>query len=159
MKRCLLVVLVLVACSSTSTPLAQRCDITLQAPEPAAGVPGTLVTVRGSPLTADYDTALYLGGLPVPLESLDRSSCEADQADGSAGCDECRAAADCLACGDCDDCDQVCATTCVESFTFTVPEAPAGATTLWILNAHGQSNTVPFEVQAAPVAGDTADSG
>lgn len=139
----------LAGCQGALTYLAVKCDITTTSVDPSAAYVGDQVRVSATPLTSSFDTAVYVGGDRALLVDLVRENCEV--------CDECKSDNDCNECGDCDDCDAACADTCDEYVLFEVPAREPGPTVVQIYNAHGESQTIEFEVLAAPDTG--GDSG
>lgn len=133
-------------CTTSTSYIADRCDIGLGALSPAEAAPGASVVVTAGPLTRSWDTTVLLGGVSAQVVDLERSGCDS--------CDLCRNQADCNACDDCDDCDALCAVECVESLTFVVPELPAGSYSLQLVNGHGSSAGLSFTV-LAPLPADT----
>lgn len=127
------------ACAEADTTFLQ-CDLAFTAPTVGAA-PGTEVQLVGGPLTEPYDTILRVSGVDAVVQDVERDC---------AACDECRAEAGCVSCGACTkSCDETCATECVETLTFVVPEVEAGPTAIVVLNSWGVSPAVPFEVLAA----------
>lgn len=149
----MLLLTALIACADETVADVASCDVMIETVTPAAATPGTLVTLTGTPLTTHYDSALYVGGVRADVSAVDRATCST--------CDECRVEQSCNACEDCDACDVVCRVDCVESLTFTVPDAPVGDQALLLYNAHGSSNTLIFGVEPVVDTGDTGtgDSG
>ncbi len=148
----------LAGCTTTTSTLAERCTIEVEAVEPAAAEPGDHVVLRARPLTTSFDTAIYLDGARAAVLDLSRDGCDA--------CDTCRSENGCNVCGDCDACDAECRADCSETVTFAVPDMAAGETELRIYNSHGTGGPVPFTVEGGPAdtggtdsgAGDTASS-
>lgn len=139
-------------CATTTTYLADRCDVTLAEISPAEAAPGAEIKVSAGPLTRSWDTSVLVGGVSAVIADLEREGCDS--------CDVCRAQADCNACDDCDDCDALCALECDEALTFIVPELPAGLHALQLINGHGSSAGLSFTVlpSATPDTG-TPDTG
>lgn len=126
------------------------CDVTLVSASPSSALPGELVTLTANPLTEDYDTAILVGGVRAEIGDVLREGCE--------GCDDCRETNECSACfADCDACDAQCASECVETAAFVVPELDAGPTVIELFNTHGGSERIAFEVLGASDTG--ADTG
>ncbi|MEC7946503.1 MAG: hypothetical protein VX265_02980 [Myxococcota bacterium] len=128
----------LFACSTTEVVTLGTCDVALFAPDVDAARPGDPVTLGGTPLTTDWDTVVYVGGVEAEVTALDRVGCET--------CDACRVESLCTECGDCDDCDRVCAEQCDEFLTFLVPEVAPGIVDVWLINRHGRSDALPLTV-------------
>jgi hypothetical protein len=143
----------LVACNDDSVADVASCDVVLTSLEPAADRVGSDITLTGSPFTAHYDSALFVGGIRAEVSAVDRTSCDA--------CDQCRVDEACNECEDCDACDVACRVDCVETLSFKVPDAPSGEQILLLYNAHGSSNTLLFTVLETPDTGETlpSDSG
>lgn len=138
--------LVLMACSETTTSLASSCEIVLEEPAPAEATPGTLVTVAGGPMTTVTDTAVRVGGVDAVVELVDRVDCD--------DCDSCREDSGCSACGDCDACGAVCAP-CLETVAFLVPDLPAGPAAVTLYNAHGGAYPTTLTVLPADTTSAT----
>lgn len=139
-------------CATTTTYLADRCDVSLAELSPAEAAPGAAVKVSAGPLTRSWDTSVLVGGVSAVITDLERDGCDS--------CDLCRAQADCNACDDCDDCDALCALECDEALTFIVPELPAGVHALQLINGHGSSAGLSFTVlPGASLDTGTPDSG
>jgi hypothetical protein len=137
------------ACATTTTYLADRCDVSAAEFVPAEGAPGTAVKVAAGPLTRSWDTTVLVGGVSAVITDLEREGCDS--------CDLCRAQSDCNACDDCDDCDALCALECAEAITFVVPELPAGVHAVQLINGHGSSAGLHFTV--LPGGSSPADTG
>ena len=140
----------LMACSTTTTYVADRCDVNLLSLSPVEAAPGATVTLQGGPLTRDWDTIVLVGGQSADIEGVDREGCTE--------CDSCRSAASCNACDDCDDCDAQCAALCVETVRFVVPALAPGAASVRVLNGHGGSDVAELLVLEAPVDSGGADT-
>ena len=154
MRRPLLLVLALAfaGCSTDTTVLSPRCDLTLGSPSPDPVARGQVVTLPASPLTSSWDTAVYVGGARATVLEVVREDCDA--------CDECRETAECTACGDCDACDLECDQRCVETIQFQVPDQLSGGDwPLWVYNLHGTGGPISLEVSAPVDTGTGDDSG
>ena len=142
------------ACTTTSSSLSLTCDLSTPVLAPAAAAPGETVVATTGPLTESWDTTVSVGSVAASGVVVARQECDA--------CDECVSAAECNVCLECDDCIADCAT-CVETVTFTVPDAALGATTVTITNLHAASAPVAFVVvepgSDTGDTGDTADTG
>lgn len=134
----------LIGCETTESFAPSPCDVSLEALEPKQALAGQQVSATGGPFTSAYDTAVYVGSARATLTGLTRDGCDA--------CDDCLLDQDCTGCDDCDACDPLCSE-CLESVAFVVPATQAGETVVRLLNRHGESNALPFEVLASP--GDT----
>jgi hypothetical protein len=134
---------------------------------PAEGPPGAEIVVTGTPLTELRDTRIQVGGVQATALTLTRTGCDT--------CDDCRDDAGCAPCGLCagvgldpgvqDTCfgDPIAdppvpssCDSCVETFTFRVPDLPPGPAPVIVFNATGQSPTLTFVVTAAPPGGSGA---
>jgi len=140
----------LTGCSQTTYTANELCDVLLTTATPTAASPGDTVILAATPLTTDYDTALFVGGVRAQITSVDRS-------DDCDICDACREEYECLTCGDCDDCDAQCDAECVETVTFVVPEVAPGETIVQIYNAFGGSQPLSLEILEA--GSSTDDTG
>lgn len=143
----------LTGCTQTTFTNTELCDVLLATAEPAAASPGDTVTLTATPLTTDYDTALFVGGVRAQVTAVDRTGCDE--------CDACIETYECLTCGDCDDCDAQCDAECVETVTFIVPEVAPGDAVVQIYNAFGGSQPLSLEIlEAGSSTDDTgADTG
>lgn len=139
------------ACSTTTTALADRCDLSASALSPTEAAPGATIAMTAGPLTRTWDTTVLVGGVNASVVELVREGCDT--------CDSCRTQNDCNACDDCDDCDALCATSCVESVRFVVPELPAGVHSLQLINGHGSSAGLQLTVLAPPADTGAPDTG
>lgn len=128
-------------CSTTAVVTLGTCDVGLFAPSAESVRPGEPLTLGGTPLTTDWDTRVYVGGVEAEITALDRVGCKT--------CDTCRTESLCTECGDCDDCDRLCAEQCDESLTVLVPDLAPGPADIWIINRHGRSETLVVTVLAA----------
>ncbi|MEZ4316519.1 MAG: hypothetical protein R3F61_03415 [Myxococcota bacterium] len=139
--------LLILGCTPIQTGSYQVCDLTLS-PEPAAAFPGETVVVTGGPLSAAFDLHVTVAGIAADVQSIERTECDA--------CDQCLLDNDCLACGTCLPCTQTCST-CVETTTLVVPDAPPGDTRLSMVNVFG-TGVAPFRVRGLHTGstGDTA---
>jgi hypothetical protein len=138
---------------STEVPIEVfRCDVAIAELSASSGLPGEPVAITGTPFTTSWDTAVYVGGTRAAVDDVSRYSCDECDTCVDDHVEDCPA----LRCADCDACDFLC-NACVEVATFVVPDVTAGATTVRVLNSHGESNSMPFVVVAKPV--DTGDSG
>lgn len=152
--RALLTALVLAPATSCSTDLATlslRCDVVLTDASPSSALPGSEVVLTGHPFTSVWDSAVYVGDLRAQLTDLSREDCD--------DCDECREEQDCTACSDCDACDAACGADCVETATFTVPDAPAGPALVRLYSSHGASAPITLTVEAPPAETATGETG
>jgi hypothetical protein len=140
----------LLGCSTTSTQLAQNCDVRLLEIDPANVGIGDTVTASGHPMTSVWDTAVFVGDDRASLIDVNRLDCEA--------CDECREAESCDACSDCAPCLIECTETCVEQVVFVVPDTSEGVSSVSMYNGHGQSNLLPITIAQSADTG-TPDSG
>jgi hypothetical protein len=131
----------LAGCTTTPVVTLGTCDVGLFAPSAEEVRPGEPLTLGGTPLTTDWDTLVYVGGIEAEITSLERVGCET--------CDTCRTESLCTACGDCDVCDRLCAEQCDETLTVLVPELEPGPADVWIINRHGRSETLVVTVLAA----------
>jgi hypothetical protein len=136
-------------CDTATSSLSRSCEVRLEAPSPAEGLPGAEVTVGASPLTTLQDSRLFVGGLEATLLSLDREGCDA--------CDACILEADCNPCEDCDSCDALCDAECTESLRFEVPALGPGAVKISLYNLFGSSDGRDFTVLEETVPEDTGD--
>lgn len=140
----------LFGCSTTSTQLAQNCDVRLLELDPSEASIGDTVTATGRPMTSVWDTAVFVGSDRASLVDVNRLDCEA--------CDECREAENCDACSDCAPCLTECTETCVEQVSFVVPNISESSSTVSMYNGHGQSNLLPISLVSTTDTG-TPDSG
>jgi len=142
----------LLSCATAPIIEAPACEVILASLDPTAGVPGDEITLIATPLTADYDTSIYVGGVRAGGIAVDRDGCE--------GCDACRSDNACTGCADCDACDLECETDCLEVARFALPALEPGPTTVQIFNGYGGSNALDIEILGASDTGDTGpDSG
>ncbi len=150
----MLTALLILGCTTSTSTEVQICEVDLVAVTPEALLPGDEAVLTATPLTTDYDTALYLSGVRAQVTAVDRSGCEE--------CDTCREDAECLVCQDCDTCDALCASDCLETVRFVVPELPPGPATVQLYNTYGGSDPLTVEILGAPIdtsGSDTAGSG
>jgi hypothetical protein len=131
-------------CTTATQITFEVCDLTLQ-PDPARGLPGDLVVIRGGPMSIGPDTTALVDGTVAEVVSVDREGCDF--------CDACQAEAECLACEPCIVCETLCEA-CVQSTTVRLPDVGPGLTSLALVNAFG-SGSVPFRM----LGGDTGDTG
>jgi len=143
--------LMMMGCAQSTVSTIDLCDVTLVSAEPAAAAPGDVVVITGSPLTTDYDTALYVGGARAQVTAVDRDECSE--------CDTCREEAECLVCGDCDECDAICESDCVETVSFVVPAVAEGDAVVQLYNTYGGSGALTLEILGTSDTGDTGDTG
>jgi hypothetical protein len=141
----------LFSCSTTTTQLAQNCDVFLYELDTEMASVGDTVSALGHPMTSVWDTAVYVGDVRASLIDVTRDGCET--------CDECREQAGCDACSECASCAEECTDTCVEHVQFVVPEISAGESNVSMYNGHGQSNGLPLHVGDPSVDTGTDDSG
>lgn len=140
----MILLLALGGCATFNAPSFSVCELRLDA-EPAEGVPGDEVTLRGGPQSWAADTAIRVGGVAGDVLSVERD-------DSCLVCDACRVAAECLACGACPDCAELCEP-CVETLAVRIPSAPAGATRIDVVNRFGSGSA------AFRILGDPEDTG
>ena len=144
-------------CSTPTEIFALRCDVTVDDISPQPATVGASVTLTGTPFTSTYDSAVYVGGERATVTDVARTNCT--------NCDSCRIQNGCTECQDCDACDAICASECVETVTFDVPELPAGDYGVQLFNAHGQSPVLDLTIQSTGFEGtdtgssDTGDTG
>ncbi len=148
--RRLALLLFTVGCASESSSTWNPCDVTLTGVEPPAGPAGSEAAVSGSPFTDAWDTAIYVGSVRATIVGVERMDCDPWE--------ECVAVTGCNPCADCDACDPD-RSACRESATFVVPDMAPGATSLHLFNRHGESNALPFTVEAPPDDSGGSDSG
>ena len=139
------------ACSTTSVELAEDCDVQLRAISPESAPSGTEVVARVRPVTAVWDTAVYMGSHRALVTAVDRTNCTE--------CDSCRTSEGCTVCEDCDACDAQCDRDCIETVSFeTTGETGSHAVSLF--NGYGQSNALPFFIESiANDSGTLTDTG
>ena len=137
-----LVALMGTACATSPVVTLGTCDVGVFSPSAEEVRPGDPFTVGGTPLTTDWDTLVYMGGVQAELTDLSRVGCET--------CDTCRTDSLCTACSECDTCDRLCAEQCDETVTVLVPDLPPGPVDVWLVNRHGRSDTVTVTVLAPP---------
>jgi len=135
------------ACSTTSVVTLGTCDVGLFALSADGVRPGEPLTLDGTPLTTDWDTIVYIGGVQAELTALDRVGCET--------CDTCRAEALCTECGECDTCDRLCHEQCSETLTVLVPDLDPGPTEVWLINRHGRSDSLSVTILLPDEPADT----
>jgi len=135
------------ACETTPVVTLGTCDVGLSSPSAESLRPGEPLTIDAAPLTTDWDTVVYIGGVQAELTTLDRVGCET--------CDTCRTEALCTECGDCDTCDRLCEEQCDESLTVLVPDLAPGPADVWLINRHGRSDSLSVIVLPPDVAADT----
>lgn len=133
--------LLLPACTTTAVVTLGTCDVALFTPSAEELRPGEPLTLGGTPLTTDWDTVVYVGGVEAEVTALERVGCQT--------CDTCRTESLCTECGDCDDCDRLCAEQCDETLTVLVPDVEPGPADVWIINRHGRSETLQITVLGA----------
>lgn len=138
------------SCATSSETIALRCDVAVESLSPTTAAVGDTVVMTGGPFTAAYDSAVYVDGARADVTEVDRSTC--------VECDICRDTYECTACGDCDVCDRLCADTCTETVSFTVPDVAAGDAQVQLFNAHGQTPRTPIVVES-PLSTDSSDTG
>ena len=150
MRICALSVLLLsfVGCvlptssSSTTTTLGEcSLDATLSLAEAHVG---DQVAIGGGPFTGPDDTIVRVGGVQATLVDVDRSGCEL--------CDACVTGDATCRCGTCAACDAACAD-CSEAVSFYVPEVPAGANSVVLINRYGATTALSIDV--LPTVADT----
>jgi hypothetical protein len=139
------------SCTTTSVVTLGTCDVALFAPSLTEVRPGEPLTMGATPLTTDWDTVVYVGGIQAEVTALSRVGCTT--------CDTCRSESLCTECGDCDNCDRLCVEQCDESLTVLVPDVAPGLSEVWIINRHGRSETLEVTILAAGEEGDTGESG
>jgi hypothetical protein len=140
------------ACGAGVPDIYEQCDL-LGDLAPAEASAGAEVQFTGGPQSDVYDTSVSVDGASAEVVAIDRIDCDA--------CDSCREDFECLACGTCVDCVEACAP-CVETLTFRIPaDAPAGPTSIAMLNRYGGTPALPFTVIGAEDSADTgiADTG
>ena len=147
----MLSLLLLLGCTQSTVSITELCDVALDSIEPAKAAPGDAAVITATPLTTDYDTALFVGGVRAQVTAVDREECEE--------CDACREEAACSECGDCDECDVICESDCVETVSFIVPQVAEGAATVQLYNAFGGSSALTLAILASSDTGDTGDTG
>jgi len=157
----------LAGCGLSTLDQHETCDLEVELSTLTAE-PGDELVLTGGPQTAAYDTRVEVGGLPATVLDVDRNS-------SCGSCETCRAEAECLVCGTClgttleevdriacfgdpfEGTEGVCGE-CEESVRFVVPDLPAGATTVVVLNGNGSSPPLPLEIVAADAPTDTVDT-
>ena len=143
----MLSLLMLLGCAQSTATVTELCDVTLTSIAPIEAAPGDAAVITGTPLTTDYDTALFVGGVRAQVTAVDRESCEE--------CDACREEYVCDECNDCDECDAICDSDCVETVSFTVPQVAEGDATVQLYNAFGGSSALNLAILPTSDAGDT----
>lgn len=141
----------LLSCTTSSTPLAARCDVEIQQPSPAVASPGQAVSLSARPLTSTWDTAVFVGDQRASGVEVSREGCTS--------CDSCRELVECSACGDCDTCDALCEEECQETILFEVPDLADGSWELRVYNAYGNGGPTLLEVQSGGTDTGTGDTG
>ena len=126
------------SCATDTKWLSARCQIDISEVAPTAALPGESVQLTATPLSKQWDTAIYVGSARALVLDVTRDGCDE--------CDTCREDEGCTECSDCDACDALCATTCFETAPFEVPDTSAGQTSLRLFNNHGESRPVDFVV-------------
>ena len=147
----LLFALIPTGCATDILPVGDRCEVAITAINPAEAEAGGAVSVTAGPLTAHYDTSLWVGGERALVTELVRTGCEA--------CDTCRSAESCSACDDCDACDSVCTGTCVESVEAILPDLPAGPATAVLFNSYGASRPAALTITEPATDTGSTDTG
>ncbi|MCB9678866.1 MAG: hypothetical protein H6737_27440 [Alphaproteobacteria bacterium] len=137
----------LFSCDLAAIGTYEVCDLDLS-PAPAAADPGDTVVITGGPLSAQHDLLVTIAGLRAEVLDMQREGC--------GECDTCLAENGCLACGTCLPCTETCST-CVETTTIVVPDAPQGDTRLTMVNVFGTGVTA-FRVGGLHT-GATGDTG
>jgi hypothetical protein len=147
----MLLLLTLFACEETSEIESLQCSLELKELTPAPLIAESTAVARLSPVTETWDSLVHLNGQPVPVVQTERAGCQE--------CDECRIEYGCTVCQDCDSCDRLCADTCEETITFTVPALTLGMHQLQFTNAYGQTPVIDVEVDhlALDTASDTGE--
>ncbi len=140
----------LFGCSTTTTQLAQNCDVRLLELAPDEADVGTTVTASGHPMTSVWDTAVFVGDDRASLVEVTRQDCDA--------CDECREVESCDPCSDCAPCISECTETCTEQVVFVIPDTTNGKSSVSMYNGHGQSNLLPITI-TQPADTGSIDSG
>ena len=146
-----LLILGLISCSSTPVTLAQNCDVRMSSLEPLSVSPGDTVRATGGPMTAVWDTAVYLDTVRAEVVSLERTGCDE--------CDSCKQENSCSECSDCDACDAICIEQCEESIEFIAPEMSVESAKVSFYNGHGQSNAIDLHFGTQTDTGEASDSG
>jgi hypothetical protein len=144
-----LAAMLLPACTTSDVVTLGTCDVALFTPSAEQVRPGEPLTLGGTPLTTDWDTVVYVGGVEAEVTAVSRVGCKT--------CDTCRTESLCTECGDCDDCDRLCAEQCDETLTVLVPDVDPGIADVWIINRHGRSETLQVTVLSADT--DSASGG
>lgn len=148
--RIFLILMCLAGCEEASTPLTERCDISLSALSPSSAVPGASVIATVDPVSSSWDTVVQVGNAEADVEAVARTDCEE--------CDACRVEQTCTDCETCSACDDECRDRCLETVQFTVPDVSEGDHAVSVLNKHGHSNSLVFTVLQSTNTSD-ADSG
>lgn len=155
----------LAACETTETIDGERCALDASLVQ-TSGAPGDTIRAEGGPFVDLRDGAVFVNGVRATvtqvndgdLACLDCLNCRLESA-CTACDDECTGngnldlerAAECF-----DEADGFCAQ-CDFSLEFTVPDVPAGPTSVQIITTLGTSSALPFVVDAAAVpTGDTS---
>lgn len=136
----------LMACGTTTIDLVEDCDVLASEVVPSEAAPGAEVAVVLTPVTTNWDTAVYLDGVRAEVVDIRRDGCEE--------CDTCKEEEACLACSDCDTCDAICKSDCIESVVFVVPARPPGAANVVVYNGSGASNPVTLNITVPSDTGD-----
>lgn len=146
-----MLLLTLFSCSTAPVTFAQNCDVRLSSLAPEHVQEGETVRATGGPMTAVWDTAVYVDGVRAEVLTLQREGCEE--------CDTCKTENSCSACDDCDACDVICAQDCIESIDFIAPSQEAEHADVSFYNGHGQSNPIVLHYGATPDTGTATDTG
>lgn len=159
-------------CTPPELDIYEQCDLDVVL-EPTAAERAASVVATGGPYAQPYDTTVQVGGVATTVDAYQRWTRRRTEEDGETvetlvlsdeacdACDTCRLEAECTSCDHCHACEVDCAD-CVETLTFTVPDAaPAGPTSVIVLNGFGASRPVGFTVLGAdlPTTASTAHTG